>query len=635
VGIFLFTLNGAERRAIEVNSWIARLKRLILGKPLPIYAEVHERLTNVKALAVFSSDALSSVAYGTEEILWVLVAAGAVGFSIPIHIALVTLLAILTASYRQTITAYPNGGGSYIVAKENLGMIPGLIAGSALLTDYILTVSVSVSAGIAAITSLYPALLPSRVELAVLAVLLITIINLRGVRESGTVFSIPTYAFITSTLLMVGVGITKVFFGGLSGLEPVARTVESSTGEAVSLFLIMRAFAAGCTSLTGIEAISNGVPAFKPPEARHARQTMLAMALLLGAMLLGMGVLSSRLHVVPSHEETVMSQIAAQVYGRQNPLYSIHQVFTMLILILAANTSFADFPRVCSLLSRDRFLPRSMAARGDRLVFSNGIIILAVLSSMLIIIFRGTTHALLPLYAVGVFTSFTLSQLGMVIHWLNLRQEKNVWRKAIVNGLGAAVTGIVTIVIIITKFLQGAWIVILVIPAGIMLLLSIHKHYEHVKSDLKVGRHTPIIPESREHRVILLLGGTTSVARTAVQYILTLVGPQTHLRAVHVDVHHEGHEKIEELKREFAAWVDDKIPLDILDSPYRSVIEPLDRYMDELRRQHPRDIITLVIPEFIPRNPIAARLLHGQTGKILYNHFRQRDFNVIVVPHKI
>ncbi|HBT20766.1 MAG TPA: amino acid permease [Peptococcaceae bacterium] len=618
-----------------MNRWKALLKRLIIGKPLPYYVEVQERLTNAKALAIFSSDALSSVAYGPEEILWVLVAVGAVGFSLPIHVAIVILLAILTASYRQVIAAYPNGGGAYVVAKENLGMIPALIAGSALLTDYILTVAVSVSAGIAAISSLYPVLFPFRVELALLAVLFITIINLRGVRETGTVFSIPTFVFIVSTMLMIGVGITRVFFGDFANVETAVSEMEISTDEAVSLFILMRAFVAGCTSLTGVEAISNGVKAFKPPEAQNARKTMLAMALLLSAMLLGMGILSSKLHIVPSHEETVMSQIASQVYGRENPLYAVHQLFTMLILILAANTSFADFPRVCSLLSRDKFLPRSMAARGDRLVFSNGIIMLAVLASLLIVIFRGTTHALLPLYAVGVFTSFTLSQMGMVIHWLNLRDRENVWKKIAVNGLGAIVTGVVTVVIIVTKFVQGAWIVILVIPAGILLMLLIHRHYEHIRNDLKVGYHTPITPQSKEHQVVLLLGGTTSVARTAVQYILTLVGPQVHLRAVHVDVHQEGETKVEELKREFSIWVENKISLDILDSPYRSVIEPLDRYMDDLRRRHPQDIITLVIPEFIPRNPIAARLLHGQTGKILYDHFRQKDFNVIVVPHKV
>lgn len=560
--------------------------------------------------------------------------AGAISFSIPIHLALVLLLSILTISYRQTIAAYPNGGGSYIVAKANLGVLPGLVAAASLLTDYILTVAVSVSAGIAAITSLYPPLLPYRVELALASVLVITLINLRGVKESGTVFSIPTYVFITSTLLMIAVGLFKTLILGVMP-SPTVATAYSATTDSVSLFLILRAFAAGCTSLTGVEAISNGVPAFKAPEAKNARRTMTAMAILLGSMIIGMGFLSSRLHVVPSHSETVMSQIAAQLYGRSNPLYVIHQIFTMLILIMAANTSFADFPRLSSLLSRDRFLPRPLATRGDRLVFSNGIIILAALSGALIIIFGGTPHALMPLYAVGVFTSFTLSQLGMVVHWIGLRHEKRIFTKVLINGLGTIATAVVSVIIMVTKFTHGAWIVVLIIPIFVFVLLSIYNHYEHIKHDLKVGSHSRIIPESRTHQVVLLIGGTTSVARTAVQYILTLVSADTHIRAVHVNVHKEGYDKTEERKQEFAAWVGDHIPLEVLESPYRSVLEPLDNFMQTLRDEHPDHIITLVIPEFIPKSAIAARLLHGGTGRVLYQHFRNRGFNVIVVPHRV
>ncbi|MGD8819858.1 MAG: APC family permease, partial [Anaerolineae bacterium] len=470
---------------------LSRARQILIGAPLPSASILHERLGKIQALAIFSSDALSSVAYATEEILLVLVLAGstALELSVPIAMAIVALLAIVTTSYYQTVHGYPSGGGAYIVAFDNLGMWPGLIAAAALLIDYVLTVAVSTTAGIASITSAFPSLFPIRVELCLLAILLIAWANLRGVRESGTLFAIPTYGFVALFTALIAVGLARLLTGNLASPAPSGTAAVTEAAQALTLLLVLRAFASGCTALTGVEAISNGIPAFRRPEAENAGKTLVAMAVLLGSMFLGISFLARGLGIVPVEQETVISQIGRQVFG-DGGLYLALQVMTTLILVLAANTSFADFPRLAAILARDRYLPRQLTNLGDRLVFANGIVALAVLASALVILFGGRTHRLIPLYAVGVFLSFTLSQAGMVRHWAKLGGPKWLW-KAAINGLGAVTTGIVLLVIAATKFSHGAWIVILLIPAFVWMFQRIHQYYLTVAHQLSLEGQVP------------------------------------------------------------------------------------------------------------------------------------------------
>src|SRR5216117_1243632 len=458
------------------------LKRWLLGHPLATKQAVHERLSNPVALAVFSSDPLSSVAYATEEILLVLVLAGtaALHYSLGISLVIVGLVAILTVSYRQTIYAYPSGGGAYVVAKCTLGEHPGLVAAAALLIDYVLTVAVSVAAGIAAITSAVPELHEHRVGLGLLAIAGLTWGNLRGVRESGKIFAVPTYLFVGSLGLVIVTGLGRMLFG--AGEAPPPPPVPAVEG--LTLFLLLRAFSSGCTALTGIEAISNGVPAFRPPVSKNAATTMIWMAAILGSLFLGLTILAYVYGLVPREEETLISQIARISLGG-GVLYYFMQVATMLILILAANTSFNGFPRLASLLAQDSFLPHQMRVQGDRLAFSNGILILGACAALLLIIFRGDTHAFIPLYAIGVFLSFTLSQASMVRRWLRLKEEGWWWRWWL-NALGALVTGLVMITIAATKFTHGAWIVVLLIPALVAVFVMVHRHYEEVAVQLSL-----------------------------------------------------------------------------------------------------------------------------------------------------
>ncbi|MBN1316171.1 MAG: amino acid permease, partial [Anaerolineales bacterium] len=457
------------------------IRQLLLGSPLTTAEELEQRLTKIKALAIFSSDALSSVAYATEEILLVLVAAGslAMGYSLPIAFSIVALLLIVAFSYFQTIHGYPSGGGAYIVAHENLGEWPGLVAAASLLIDYVLTVAVSVTAGIAAVTSAFPGLIPFKVELCLIAIVLITWMNLRGVKESGTLFSIPSYSFVIITLSLIGVGIFRLATGSLaanSAVTAINTAAQVDQGlQTISLFIILRAFSSGCTALTGVEAISNGIQAFKKPEAENAGKTLIAMAFLLATMFLGITYLARFLGITPYENETVISQIGRSVFGVGIPYLAL-QIATALILVLAANTSFAGFPRLSAILAQDRYLPRQMSNLGDRLVFANGIGVLAFLAAFLVIIFNGQTHRLIPLYAVGVFLSFTLSQAGMVRYWKR-KGIRNWYFKAIINGVGAVATGIVLLVVASTKFVHGAWIVIILIPTIVQFLYAIKKHY--------------------------------------------------------------------------------------------------------------------------------------------------------------
>jgi len=497
---YLVPRAGTGEPGTRVGRGLQRFKRLLLGNPIPTANEGHQRLDKIRALPVFSSDALSSVAYATEEIMKVLVLAGAamLYLTLPIAVVIIALLAIIVISYRQTIRAYPKGGGSYIVASQNLGVIPGLTAASALMTDYVLTVAVSSAAGVAAITSLFPPLLPYTTELAVGAVALLAMANLRGLREAGTIFAVPTYAFVVMMYLLIGYGLYQIAFGNGLVYIPPASAIQPGS-EAIGVFLLLSAFAQGCTAMTGTEAISDGVLAFKPPEADNARKTLLAMGLILGGMFLGMSYLATHVNILPATEETVLSQLGRTIFG-VGPMWWVLQMATALILVLAANTAFADFPRLGFFLARDRFLPRLFKFRGDRLAFTAGIVLLAGLAIVLLVIFHGNLDSLIPLYAVGVFTSFTLSQAGMVAHWRKTR-EPGWQRSTVLNGIGMVATAIVTLVIAVTKFVHGAWLVVLLIPFLITLLYGIHTHYIRLEGMRRA--ETPLLPEEVHVRFVV------------------------------------------------------------------------------------------------------------------------------------
>lgn len=601
----------------------AELKRFIIGRALRTEQAAHERLTKKTALAVFSSDALSSTAYATEEILLVLAVAAAATqgqsfyYVLPVSVGIAALLAIVAISYRQTIHAYPSGGGAYIVAKENLGTTPGLIAGASLLVDYVLTVSVSIAAGVAAITSAaqgtrFAWLSGHKVILCLVFIGFIALANLRGVRESGALFATPTYVFVVSFMLMIGYGLFHYWAYG--GAAPVPANEELKTAEGYSLqpltvLLLLGAFSNGCTALTGIEAISNGVPAFKKPEATNAATTLVWMAVLLTTMFLGTSVMAYLYHVHPHENETVISQFARIMFtGRIGWFYYVVQAATAAILVLAANTSFADFPRLSSLLARDRFLPRQFANRGDKLVFSNGIILLAIFSGILVIAFGGDTSRLIPLYAVGVFLSFTLSQLGMVRRWYRTRSPR--WKKSIiVNAVGAAATFVVLCVFIATKFVHGAWIVVVVIPILVVFFRAIHNHYLEVAKQLSMDgldqlhpiRHSVVVPISGLHRGVI----------TALEYAKS-ISHDKNLTAVYVDFDEEATAKLREKWERWGAGV----KLVVLPSPYRELTRPLLKYIKRLSRQEHDDVITVVLPEFIPAK-WWQHILHNQSSLLL------------------
>jgi amino acid transporter len=602
---------------------LSRLKRAFLGSPLPTAQSRHERLAKSTALAVFASDALSSVAYATEEILLVLVLAGtvALSYSLPISIAIAILIAIVVSSYRQTIRAYPQGGGAYIVSKDNLGAPAGLVAGAALLIDYVLTVAVSVAAGIAALTSAVPGLFPYRPWLCVVAVVAIAVANLRGIRESGKIFAAPTYLFIGSLGALI-------IYGGLGAVFdflPEAPYQQHPPGlEGVGLFLILRAFASGCTALTGVEAVSDGVPAFKPPEAHNARIVLTVLGVILIVLFLGITFLAYDFGIAPRHEETVISQLARHVFGGGAIYYEI-QAVTMMILLLAANTSFADFPRLSFFLARDRFIPRQFATQGDRLVFSNGILILSGLAALLLVIFRGDPHALIPLYAVGVFLSFTLSQASMVRRWLRLKEEGWWWRWWL-NAIGAVVTGLVMVTIAATKFTHGAWIVVLLIPALVTVFVMVHRHYEEVAVQLSLDAFSP--PPPMTNTVLVLVGDIHRGVIKAIQYAQTL---SPNAKAVFVETDPERTRRLEEKWGRYGMGV----PLIVLTSPYRSLLGPLTKYVDHLQNQGENHVVTIVLPEFIPARWWQLGL-HNQTAFLIKGAMLFRK-NVIVtdVPYHL
>ena len=595
------------------------LKRLVIGRPLKTSEEKHQRLGNFQALAIFGSDPLSSVAYATEEILLVLATAGAaaLSLSIPVALAIAFLFAVVGVSYRQTIMAYPSGGGAYIVAKDNLGTLPALVAAAALLTDYVMTVAVSVAAGVAALTSAVQQLYPYRVEICLFCVGVIVLGNLRGVRESGAIFSVPTYFFLVGVFGLIVVGMVKVFF-----LHTAIPHVVTETAEAVSpigVFLLLKAFSSGCVALTGLEAISNGIPAFKPPEAVNARTVLTVERAICIFMFVAITVLAHRLAVVPTEAETVVSQIARGVFGSGFFYYWV-QAGTVLILILAANTSFTDFPRLSGILARARFMPRQMANLGDRLALVNGIAFLGFLAGILLVVFQGSTTRLIPLYAVGVFLSFTLSQLGMVVHWFRLRGKG--WKySAFVNGLGAVTTATVMLVTATMKFTHGAYIVVLVIPLLVFVFFQIHHHYENVGAQLRVENGAKAEMSPLKNRVFLPVSGITTVSLNALRYGLSISQDVTLL---FVSTHPENAEKISEQVRKLNL----PVKLKIVESPFRSVIRPLVDFIEEESRAHPEEVITVVVPEFVPRRKWHY-FLHNQTAILLFAALRGHD-NVVI-----
>jgi len=592
---------------VAEESFLGQVKRLIVGAPIPSHDAHHERLSRVTGLAILSSDALSSVAYATEEILRVLLVGGVAALSLvtPIGIVIAITLAIVAFSYRQTIHAYPSGGGAYIVAKENLGTLPSLIAASSLLIDYVLTVAVSVAAGVAAVTSALPSLVPHRVEVALGFVTLLMLGNLRGVRESGRIFAVPTYFFIVSVIGMLAVGAWRYFFGGIT---PVPAT-ELSTGVSgtgvLTTFALLTAFSNGCTAMTGVEAVSNGVPAFKPPESRNAAATLVTMATLAITMFMGITLLAHAYGVIPNDAETVVSQVARVTFGGGVAYYAV-QAATMLILVLAANTAYADFPRLASIVARDRFLPRQFMNQGDRLAFSNGILILSALAAALLVIFGGDTHALIPLYMIGVFVSFTLSQAGMVIHWRQLRTPG--WRaSALVNGFGALVTAIVLGIVATTKAAEGAWIIIVMIPILVTIFEVTRHHYDHVADELTLRGWTPE-PAGR-HVAIVPIGGMQRAVVKALRYGRTLA---TDVRAVYIEIDPR---TTETLRQQWPEW-GQGVQLVVLDSPYRSLLEPLLDYIDAMKRDDPNGYVTVILPEFVPRR-LWQHLLHNQHALLI------------------
>jgi amino acid transporter len=600
---------------------MALMKRWLVGPPMPLAQARHERLSKPVGLAVFASDPLSSVAYATEEILLILILAGtaALAHSMPIGVAIAVLIAIVITSYRQTIRAYPKGGGAYIVSKEYLGVLPGLVAGGSLLIDYILTVAVSVAAGVAAITSAVPGLYPYRVVIGIGAVAVIALGNLRGIRESGNLFAAPTYVFVVSMLGLVVYGV----FATVTGVVP-RMTYESYPDvlESVGIVLLLRAFASGCTALTGIEAVSDGVPAFKPPEAANARTVLLWLGIISITLFVGITFLAYRLGVIPREGETVVSQLARHLYG-SGLLYFELQLATTLILLLAANTSFADFPRLAFFLARDRFIPRQFGHQGDRLVFSNGIIILAGLAMLLLIVFQGETHALIPLYAVGVFISFTLSQSSMVRRWLTLKEEGWWWRVWI-SAIGALVTGIVMLTIAATKFTHGAWIVVLLIPTLVGVFLMIRRHYDDVAVQLSLEGVEQPLPI--DNTVLVLVGDLHRGVLRAVQYAQSLSAVA---KAVYIELDPERTRRLEE---RWGRW-GMGIPLVVLNSPYRSLLGPLVDYIDRLQEGDPDRIVTIVLPEFVPAR-WWQQILHNQTALLIKGSLLFRR-NVVVtdVPY--
>ena len=609
------------------------VRRTLVGSPIPTEHEEHERLTKLKGLAVFASDNISSSAYATEEIMRVLVIAGiaALTWTLPLTLVIIIVLAVVVASYQQTIQAYPNGGGSYIVASDNLGDVPGLIAAAALLIDYVLTVAVSIAAGVAAITSIFPTLFNFRVLIAVVCVLLLAIGNLRGIRDSGTIFAAPTYVYLFAIFGLLGYGLFRDLTGNLPHYTAPAAWHQQYGLSTLGLLLILRAFSSGAVALTGVEAVSNGVPAFKRPEPANARVVLIMMGSLFGSIFLGMSYLITHIGILPdpTEHETVVNQLTVSLVGQGSPYHYLVQFSTALLLVLAANTAFADFPRLSSILGKDRFLPRQLQYRGDRLAFDTGILFLAAIASVLIIIFQGSVTNLIPLYTVGVFVAFTLSQSGMVRHWWGLRhQDGRWWVRAIFNGVGAMATAIVAVVVGIAKFMLGAWIVLLLIPLFVVVMLWIHKHYITLGKELKANANEQILPTNVVPLVIVPISRLERPSLAAINFARSISSDVT---AVHVV---EDQEEAESFREQWNAF-NLNVPLAIVESPYRRLLGSLLEYIDMVDQQDPRRPVTVVLAEFVPRH-WWENLLHNLTAWRLKLHlFTRRNTITIDVPYYV
>lgn len=585
---------------------LTKIKDILIGPPLPTRQLHEKRLNKIRALAAFSPDALSSIAYANQEIYLGLVVAGSAGLVLawPIGLAITGLLVIVALSYYQTIHGYPSGGGSYVVARDNLGTLPGLIAGAALLIGYLLTAAVSLTAGVEAIASAFPSLWHYRVALALIFLSIMTIANLRGLRETGTLMSVPVYLFLLVYLPMLAYGLFRLLRDGI----PVMSVVPIPATQPITLFLILHTFSAGCTALTGIEAISNGVPSFQPPEAKNAGRTLIVMAVLMAVLFVGSIGLTQYLGVTAGPNETILSALARRLLG-SGTVYFMIQVSTMLILAVAANTSFAGFPRLAAILAKDRFLPRQLTGLGDRLVFANGIASLSAATAILIILFGGNSHALVPLFAVGVFLAFTLSQAGMVVHWL--RERGAGWfLKSAVNGIGAIATAMTVGIIGVSKFAEGAWITIILIPVIVLIFLRIRSHYREVARELSLNGLPPSLKPTPLPRVVIPISGVHRGIVDAVDFARAI---SSDITAVYVELDEGESDAVHE--RWNRLFPD--IPLVVVSSPYRSIIQPILGFLDETDRKHnDGQLATVILPEFVPAKWWQG-LLHNQTAWLL------------------
>lgn len=624
------------------------LSHWLIGRPLMTADAPHQTIGKAVGLAVFASDALSSTAYATQEILGVLAAvsaSAALTHVFPISVAIVALLAIVTISYEQTIHAYPGGGGAYIVARDNLGEGPAQTAGAALLTDYILTVAVSVSSGVAQIVSAYPNLYQYRVWIAVGAVLLIMLINLRGVKESGSFFAIPTYFFIVMMIITVGFGLFRYLTGSLNPVTDPPQVDILHNVAVLTPFVILHAFANGTTALTGVEAISNGITAFKEPRSRNAGITLIWMSIILGSLFLGISYLTGQIHAVFSEEETIISQLARTIYDGRGVMYLALIWGTTVILIMAANTAFADFPRLGALHAGDGFLPKQLTFRGSRLVYSNGIITLSIIASLLIVIFQASVTRLIPLYAIGVFLSFTLSQAGMARRWWKvghlkegeeivepgstLRYEKG-WRyKMVINGFGSLCTAIVMVMFAVTKFMEGAWVVLILTPILVKVFFTIHHHYKDLSKELTLDNYKGSPARRTRHRVIMPVAGIHQGTLEALHYAKLLSDDVT---AVHISIDQAETEKVQ---KRWKTW-GEGARLVILDSPFRLFMEPLLAYLEDIiDRRQPNETITVVVPQFIPSKRW-HNALHMRAAEVLRQELLSKHGVVVTdVPYHV
>jgi len=584
----------------------SKLKDLLIGPALPTQILGHKQLNKVRALAAFSPDALASIAYANQEIYLGLVVAGSLGLSYawPIGLGITSLLVIVALSYFQTIHAYPSGGGSYIVARSNLGTLPGLLAAAALLVDYLLNAAVSLTAGVAALASAFPELWPHRILIALALLLVITLVNLRGLQETGTVMAIPVYIFLGAYLSMLVYGLIRLAIEGPTSLAVTAPPAI----QPLTLFLILHTFSTGSTALTGVEAISNGVPAFQNPQAKNAGRTLMVMAILMGILFAGSIGLTQFLGVVASPQETILSALARRLFAN-GFLYYLIQFATLGILTVAANTSFAGFPRLAAILARDGFLPRQFSSLGDRLAFTNGIILLGIATAVLIVIFGGDTHALIPLFAIGAFLAFTMSQAGMVVHWWKDRGRQ--WAlKSFINGIGALATLTTLVVVIISKFMEGAWVTILLIPLIVIGFYRIYTHYERVRNELSLKGLPPSLKPVETTRVVIPISGIHRGMVGAVNFARSI---SENVTAVYIELEPGTGERA---KTEWKAWWPD-VPMVVIPSPFRSIVGPLLQFLDETDAQHnDGQLAAVVLPEFIP-GKWWQTLMHNQTAWLI------------------